>query len=944
MSKVRPIRCVQQPTGTETLVVLVPKRSRRSSSKKRTPPAASTNTASEDTMLKTGGNFSSDGGYGTMNPLFSPADEVGLPPDLPEPLRPTIPTSCSMPTIRALATTLTSLMAPHPPPPEVCYNVAAVDPLSPNLSPPPNTPMSPLSIPTSPSLSATRSGPKTPGSNPLSPSIITPPNTPSTPLSGLAGPQQEGADKYTLNYPQFPVATAVTASGPLYNILSPDLVDLTNLRPLPGEHLQTAPSDPRHAAEKNICTCSAVPNPYFVEHYGDAEAVIQDLVNLGNGVYDAGGRGRRDQPTKYPTIQELPGKARDWDTLGEKEDLVAACWHHQHTSTTPPENPTNTTPQRPDTETNKAHNNQTKKKPKDKNRRKTPDRSDCRLVLTDSEDDHKKHSRYRKLKIPMIDDDVDCRKPDSDVTTTTESDTSSSLSLDLLGPGASQLAEQLCDVTSEAGRLITREVQEGINYLTEPEDSLEFGWLDALTGIISIVTFYFDLVSDSLVAFYMYDDPAAQYWFLATLLLLVLPMVVANGFSLYWYWFDERSCQPQSCPRHPRVSTYVWVFRVAAHLLLQAPVLRQVDIVYYGTKSTAETVLREALVDEVMEAALVDPNQSQDLHDGGPDLQKDSTSHKDPTAYKDPPGASSRSSTRLSHSRDGANPSPASTNKRSVSACSVRTGGACARGGYVALWIHAERDAANVELLLALIQDAPLLILHLYIMSHTLPAQALQGHLSHTLMMQMVSVTMSLLALAWSVASFVRATRLTEPSLGNLSILDLFLLTLAHFCSIAPQVMSFSFFASSFVVAFFVAVTIHWVFMATWILLQLMCFPRTTCSRAFFTHDRQRGVCHWLDDVLYSAVMGLVFVFTFVDVGGVAAKIQGLFYHVLILLEELILLSVWLMWVEEVSWYHWLPLVMVLILFCLHLLFDALFTANAKPTHCLLLQSSPKAV
>ncbi|KAK8733121.1 hypothetical protein OTU49_006770, partial [Cherax quadricarinatus] len=378
------------------------------------------------------------------------------------------------------------------------------------------------------------------------------------------------------------------------------------------------------------------------------------------------------------------------------------------------------------------------------------------------------------------DDNLDCRKPDSDATPSTSETSSSS---DILGPGAAQLAEQLCDATSEAGRLLTQEVQEGINYLTQPEDTLEFGWLDALTGIISIITFYFDLVSDVLVAYYMRDDPASKNWFLAALLLLLLPMVVANGFSLYWYWFDERSCEPQYSPRHPRVPNYVWTFRVAAHLLLQAPVLRQVDIIYYGTKSTAETALQEALVDEVMEAALVSTPQD----------------HSD--THKDSP--SRRSSTRLSRSS-------AATSKRPVSACSVRTGGVCARGGYLALWIHAERDASNVELLLALVQDAPLLILHLYIMAHTLPSQALQGHISDTLVMQMLSVTMSLLTLAWSVASFVRASRMTEPSLGNLSILDLLLITLSHFCSIAAQVMSFSLFASKLEVVFFIIVTLHW--------------------------------------------------------------------------------------------------------------------------------------
>lgn len=49
---------------------------------------------------------------------------------------------------------------------------------------------------------------------------------------------------------------------------------------------------------------------------------------------------------------------------------------------------------------------------------------------------------------------------------------------------------------------------------------MEFNWLDAVTCLVSIVTFYIELVSDGLVAFYFYDDPAAKHWFMASVVLL----------------------------------------------------------------------------------------------------------------------------------------------------------------------------------------------------------------------------------------------------------------------------------------------------------------------------------------------------------------------------------------------------------------------------------------
>ncbi|XP_071543938.1 uncharacterized protein [Panulirus ornatus] len=915
MSKVRPTRCPQPSPGTEKLVVLGSRKTSGESSTNPKPSRATKLNSDDEAVFKMFRNFASDSTYSAMNPLFVSADEAAMPPDLPTPMKPTVPTSYSMPT---LATTLTSLVSPTRPPTDDCCTVTSVSseayPSSPsNLSPPPNTPLSPLSVPGSPVRHKTHPSFRAPSSNPLSPDIIPPPNTPLSPMSHITSPQLE-ADQYVLGRSNICADTARPNEGPLYNILSPDLVDLTNLRHPTGDVFPTSAHDPR-CEGKSMCPFSAYPNHYCLDHDGDAEKVIKDLVNLGNGVYD-NKCGRKDYSRpKCNGVLELPGKSEDWNKLEEKQNLVAACWSHNLTSA--PEDLQSKEPEKYQSTSNEVQKPQKETKSGGPHE-ETPEESNRTIIPeTNEQEDQRRRSRYHKLKIPMIDDDLDSQQPDS--SSPTESDTSSSLSLDFLGPGAAQLAEQLCDVTSEAGRLISQEVQQGINYLTQPEDTLEFGWIDAVTGIISIVTFYFDLVSDALVAYYMHDDRDAKYWFLFTLLLLVLPMVVVNGFSLYWYWFDERSCEPQASPRHPRVPNYVWIFRVVAHLLLQAPVLRQADIIYYGTKSTAETVLQEALVDEVMEAALVT---------NGSSGQK----------------TSKGSSIQLSLNHDAANHNPPASNNRPTLACSARTGGMCARGGYVALWIHAERDASNVELLLALMQDAPLLILHLYIMAHTLPSQALEGRISHTLIMQMLSVTMSLLTLAWSVASFVRATRLTEPSLGNLSILDLLLLTLAHFCSIAAQVMSFSLFASKLVVAFFVMTILHWLIMTFWVLTQLLCFPRTTCSRAFFAHDRQQGLCHWLDDVLFSSVMGVIFLFTFVDVGGIAARTQSLLYHVLTLMEEMLLLAVWLVYVSGWAWYHWLPLMLAPVLFCLNLVFDALFAAHARPAHCLLLNTAPKAL
>ena len=77
------------------------------------------------------------------------------------------------------------------------------------------------------------------------------------------------------------------------------------------------------------------------------------------------------------------------------------------------------------------------------------------------------------------------------------------------------------------------------------------------------------------------------------------------------------------------------------------------------------------------------------------------------------------------------------------------------------------------------------------------------------------------------------------------------------------------------------------------ILPQFLCCPNPIRMGATFTHDLRQGPCHRLDDVFFSASFGLILLFTFVDVGGKKAKIQGAIFHVLRLIEEGCMIGFW---------------------------------------------------
>ncbi|KAK7018781.1 hypothetical protein SK128_022339 [Halocaridina rubra] len=438
--------------------------------------------------------------------------------------------------------------------------------------------------------------------------------------------------------------------------------------------------------------------------------------------------------------------------------------------------------------------------------------------------------------------------------------------------GTNVASRALATGMNVASREIANGAKQGLKNFTQPMQMSKFGWFDILTALLSIGMFYFDIVSDLLVAYYMYNDEATQEWFLPTLLLILIPLVMVNGFSLYWYWFDERVCVHEGvCNRSPRINPALWTLRIIGHILLQAPILRYIDLLHYGRKSMKRKPIETCQNSEHLECQQIN----------GDGQGTSSPQHDDLKYYN--------------------------------------------------LWIHAERDASNVDLLSALLQDAPQLILQLYIMARTIPDLFQDGQISDTLIFQMLSVCASLVAMAWSVGSFSKATRLAEPSLGNLSPAGLILLSLAHFCCIGPQVLCFALFSTAYLYIFMIIVSCHWLAMTLLVLFTLICCPSPVRVNATFTHDMRDGPCHRLDDIFFSAAFGLILLYTFVDVGGKGPKIQGVVFHTLRLAEEACMIAFWYLSTAGTMWYHWLPLVIVGLFFLLSLVFTSLYFFCAYP-------------
>lgn len=126
-----------------------------------------------------------------------------------------------------------------------------------------------------------------------------------------------------------------------------------------------------------------------------------------------------------------------------------------------------------------------------------------------------------------------------------------------------------------------------------PHARAAFGLGGAVGVVVNMILFVVDLVSDGLLAYVLWQqahvnetqsEPIA--WFIITLCIILIPMVVINVFSLLWY-SQNKQCLGEYSVLH-KMGKFATVQRVLMHLLLLGPLVRYMDILKYGVKMRRE--------------------------------------------------------------------------------------------------------------------------------------------------------------------------------------------------------------------------------------------------------------------------------------------------------------------------------------------------------------------
>lgn len=379
------------------------------------------------------------------------------------------------------------------------------------------------------------------------------------------------------------------------------------------------------------------------------------------------------------------------------------------------------------------------------------------------------------------------------------------------------------------GKELQNDVQDRSKIAIDETDALpeglRYNWFDLLCTMISILTYVLDVVMDCVVAYYFYhlavDHGIYHYWYFGlTIFFIVMPSLTMTGFSFRWYLMDNDNTQL------PAVGTCRWILRLLILLFQIAPILRYLDSIRYGLLS------------------------------------------------------------RCARSREER--APTQTLKDTYRKERVK---------WYTLMVYEDADATLLRLYESFMESAPQLVLQLYILlkdphasriypykpprtpeyNHEEDQYSIPGINPYfKLSILVMSITSSLISLAWSLVVYHRSLRYTYPHKKNISLLGTLFQFLWHFCSITARVVALSLFASVLPKWIGPLCAGHWVVMASWVVWQRTAACNTRC-----------------EEFLFALVLGMIYIFMFFNAKEERTRYKYLLYYTFCLLENSAIIAIW---------------------------------------------------
>jgi len=213
---------------------------------------------------------------------------------------------------------------------------------------------------------------------------------------------------------------------------------------------------------------------------------------------------------------------------------------------------------------------------------------------------------------------------------------------------------------------------------------------------------------------------------------------------------------------------------------------------------------------------------------------------------------------------------------------------------YYTLMVYEDADATLLRLFESFMESAPQLVLQIYILikdphanrinnAHIID-EGVDPYLKLTILA--LSVTSSLVSLAWSLVVYHRSLRYTFHHKKNISLVGTLFQFLWQFASITGRVLALALFASVFPKWIGPLCAAHWLVMSSWVIYQRTSACNTHC-----------------EEFLFAQVLGAIYIFSFFNAKEEKTRNKYLLYFTFSFVENSSLLAIWFWKVNKSVWY-----------------------------------------
>ncbi|CAL1284390.1 unnamed protein product [Larinioides sclopetarius] len=219
------------------------------------------------------------------------------------------------------------------------------------------------------------------------------------------------------------------------------------------------------------------------------------------------------------------------------------------------------------------------------------------------------------------------------------------------------------------------------------------------------------------------------------------------------------------------------------------------------------------------------------------------------------------------------------------------------RDQYRLMFLQEDRDISLLTLVGSFVKSAPVLVLHMYILVQSrIPLN------TPTTRAQAVNLVSALVELSLAQSAYHRARRRATPLKQNMTKIGTAVQFFSHCCVIASRVMALAAFASTYGHWIFVFAGIHWGLMTAW----LMCLKTSFCVSS-------TGQPRPFEEFIFNIVVGVIYVFCFVNVKDEPTRWKYATYYFIIWVENLVLILLWYLRSDSDIWFR-IPLLSAVIL------------------------------